>query len=137
MPRFEVSWPYTGMKSSLMSIDSTDGVFGVTKQSEWKVAPRAGVGQRLVVFPLFARPGPTIKFAMVGSLHKHFFDVQSIGVSACHVGVADHMFLAVSGERATSYVMEFDLPSTAQDDFARTLERVGGERSKHPWYAED
>jgi hypothetical protein len=77
------------------------------------------------------------KFAMVGSLHKYFFDVQSTGVSACHVGVADHIFLAVSGERATSYVMEFDLPSTAQDDFARSLEKVGGERAKHPWFDED
>jgi hypothetical protein len=141
MPRFEVSWPYTGMNSVFTSLDATDGVFGLTKKSEWQAVPRAGVEERLVTFS-FGRSGPLqgnpkVKFAMVGSLHKYFFDVQSTGVSACHVGVADHMFLAVSGDRATSYVMEFDLPSTAHDDFARSLERVGGERAKHPWYDED
>ena len=141
MPRFEVSWPYTGMQSAFMSIDGTDGVFGVTKRSEWEAVPRAGIGEHVALASLATRgpmaSDPKAKFAMVGSLHKHFFDVQSTGVSSCHVGVADHMFLAVSGERATSYVMEFDLPSTAQDDFARSLEKVGGERARHPWYDED
>lgn len=141
MPRFEVSWPYSAMKSAFTSLDGTDGVFGVTTKSEWEAVPRAGVGQHLVRFSIGWR-GPSLgnprdKFAMVGSLHKHFFDVQSTGVSSCHVGVADHMFLSISGEHATSYVMEFDLPSTAQDDFARSLEKVGGERAKHPWYDED
>src|SRR5271154_4891846 len=100
MPRFEVSWPYTAMKSAFASLDATDGVFGVTKKSEWEAVPRAGVGQRKVFFPLVSRgqlQGTTnVKFAMVGSLHKYFFDVHSTGVSDCHVGVADHMFLAVS-----------------------------------------
>jgi hypothetical protein len=137
MPRFEVSWNYTGMKSVFTSIDATDGVCGVTVESEWKAVPRAGIGQRLVVFSVLRRPvqgNPKVKFATVGSLHKYFFDVQSTGVSSCHVSVADQLFLAVPDAQAPSYVMEFDLPTTPEDDFAGSLEKVGGERVKHPYY---
>ena len=137
MARFEVGWKYTGMKSVFTSIDTTDGMFGLNGKSEWKAVPRAGLGQRLAVISLLRRPmqgNPKIKFAMVGSLHKYFFDVQSTGVSSCHVAVADQLFLAVPEGQAPTYVMEFDLPSTPEDDFASTLEKVGGERSKHPYY---
>jgi len=138
MSRFKVTWNYSTMKSTFTGINATDGVFGVTVESEWKAVPRKSFAQRLLVSTLLARPAryvnPKMKFSMMGSLHKYFFDVRSTGISSCHVAISDNVLLALPDDEAPIYVMEFDLPTTAEDGFTQALEKVGGERAKHPYY---
>lgn len=137
MPRFEVSWKYAAMKAQVSPIDGTNGVFGITTESEWKVVPTLTLAQRVGAIGLIAfapRVSAKRKFSWMGSLHKYFFDVQSTGVSSCHVAVADAVLVDVANRDELVYYMEFDLPTTSEDDFTRTLEGVGCERAKHPFY---
>jgi len=90
---------------------------------------RKSFAQRLLVSTLLARPAryvnPKMKFSMMGSLHKYFFDVRSTGISSCHVAISDNVLLALPDDEAPIYVMEFDLPTTAEDGFTQALEKVG------------
>jgi len=109
MSRFKVTWNYSTMKSTFTGINATDGVFGVTVESEWKAVPRKSFAQRLLVSTLLARPAryvnPKMKFSMMGSLHKYFFDVRSTGISSCHVAISDNVLLALPTmkRRSTSW----------------------------------
>jgi hypothetical protein len=125
------------MKAQVSPIDGTDGVFGITTESEWKVVPTLTLARRVAAIGLLAfaiRVRAKRKFSWMGSLHKYFYDVTSTGLSSCHVAVADADLVAVTNRNELVYYMQFDLPTTSQDDFTRTLETVGGERAKHPFY---
>jgi hypothetical protein len=137
MSRFRVRWSYADMTSSVSGINATDGVFGVTVESEWKAVPRRTFAQRLRADGLLSLPSQITsksKFSMMGSLHKYFFDVRSTGLGSCHVAVADRLFLDHPDTHTLPYYMEFDLPTTSADNFAQELEKVGGQRAKHPYY---
>jgi hypothetical protein len=137
MPRFIVKWSYANMKSQTPALNGSDGVFGFTARSMWEAVPNTSMLRRFAVAASISRRGrisQTTEMSMVGSPHRYFYDVQSTGVTSCHVAVADEMFLTVT---APLYYMEFDLPSVAEDDFTQVLEKLGGERAQHPYYDTD
>jgi hypothetical protein len=139
MPRFRVKWNYSHMKSLSPGIDGSSGVFGFTAESMWEAVPSMTLLQRLGEGMHVGRGDPDLKmrFALIGSPHKYFYDVHSTGIVSCHVGLADRLFVNVPTDQAPIYFMEFDLPETAEDDFTSALEKLGGEKAKHPYYSTD
>lgn len=128
------------MKSQSPALNGTDGVFGFTKRAMWEAVPHVTMLKRIGVAASISRRGrisPTTKMSMVGSPHRYFYDVQSTGISSCHVAVADEMFLNIAADRPLSYYMEFDLPTTAEDDFTAVLEKFGAQKAQHPYYDTD
>jgi hypothetical protein len=141
MPRYRVKWNYSNMKSQSAGIDGSNGVFGFTAGSMWEAVPTMNVLQRLgLEGPSFGngqRSPKKMRFALIGSPHKYLYDVQSTGIASCHVALADRLFANIPTDQAPIYFMEFDLPDTAEDDFTSVLEKLGGEKAKHPYYDTD
>jgi hypothetical protein len=140
MPRFIVHWRYSNMKSQTPALNGSDGVFGFTKESEWKAVPTMSILGRIGVAASISRRGrisATTRMSMVGSPHRYFYDVQSTGMTSCHVAVADDVFLDTAVDERPPYYMEFDLPDTPEDDFTEVLEKFGAEKARHPYYDTD
>jgi hypothetical protein len=125
------------MKSGYSAIDETNGVFGVTVKSEWKVVPQRTLALRNLLPALPWSPflaNPRNKYSLDGSLHRNVFDMQSTGVSSCHVAMSDRLAASLHADHAPMYVAEFDLPTTAKEEFIQAFVGVANVKVEHPWF---
>jgi hypothetical protein len=116
--RSQIKWSYTNLTSIYSMVNNTSGVLSLTVKSEWKFIPARNPLQRLL-------PSK----AMFGSIHRYIFEIRGTGVSSCHVSMKT---IPASGD-----IFNFDLPTTAEDDFVRALERIGDAKIEHPWFLND
>ncbi len=135
MARSEIEWPYTNM-TGMVSVDGTDGVLRFTTKSEWKIVPNeSGRRKDYVLNPfkfMIGRPsklGHDSKFSIMGSIHRITFEIRNSGASSCHVKMTDSV--------SNGVVAAFDLPSTSEDDFTGSLERIGEATIEHPYFDND
>jgi len=131
--RNQVEWHYTSMISPFYSeIDATEGIFGLTVKSEWKISPRIRVTQfiRVLLTPwrTFTRAS-NLKFAIDASMHLYDYEIRATATTSCHVTILHH--------GSDSPVIEFDLPSTPGEEFTTALERIGNAKVEHPWFLND
>jgi hypothetical protein len=94
MARNQIKWDCTTMTSKIFAVvDGTDGVFGLTVTSEWKISPKLTLSQRLgpLLTPwklLMGGAGP--KGAIDTSMHIYDYEIRTIGASSCHVAIKKH-----------------------------------------------
>ncbi|HTB08348.1 MAG TPA: hypothetical protein VK704_00945 [Acidimicrobiales bacterium] len=118
MARSQIKWNYTNLNSIYSMVNNTSGVLSFTVKSEWKFSPARNLLQKLL-------PSK----ALFGSIHRYIFEIRSTGVSSCHVSMKT---IPASGD-----IFDFDLPTTAEDDFVSALERIGDAKIEHPWFLND
>jgi hypothetical protein len=133
MARNQIQWEYTTMTSEFFTVvNATNGVFGLTIKSEWKISPKLTLSQKLgpLLTPWkFLLGTADTKMAIDASMHLYDYEIRSTGTSSCHVAIKRH------GSKSSDF--EFDLPTTSEDEFVQALEKIGDAKVEHPWFLND
>jgi len=131
--RMLVKWPYVAMKAGVRnSVDATHGMFGFKQKAEWTIIPKLTLSEHVAIGflpPYFSARNTKTKFAQTGSIHRFIYEIRSTGVASCHVTMTDHY------DPRSRY--DFDLPSTAAQDFTSELEKIGDAKIEHPYFIGD